>query len=119
MSQRLFVGKTDAPWYDAVVTDAGEEGLVDRLAKEWLSLEEGNPFFLGPWRVFISDFPLFSKISPKLDELFSRVGKEYPDCVWDFMDVSREETYSEIIHPTKEQLAKWVDGKGVQPEPPQ
>lgn len=110
MSQRLYIGKTDKDWYDCVINRVSSD-IPERLAREWLSLEPGNPFFLGPWRVFISDFALFREVDSMMQQVFDRVGRNYPDCVWDFTDVSHDDHYSDIEHPNTEQLAAWVESR--------
>ena len=90
MSQRLHVGATDDPVYDAVIVseaDATEERLSD-----WL--------YSGPWKIRIADLELYRKVEPSIAEWFPGL---FPNDVWAFYMGDRS-----IQHPTALELSEWL-----------
>ena len=90
MSQRLHIGPTDDPVYDAVIAseaDATEERLAD-----WL--------YGRPWKIRIGDLELWKKVEPAIAELFCGV---FPDDVWQFYMGDRH-----LEHPSADELREWL-----------
>jgi len=100
MSQRLHVGKTKESFYVCVIED--ESDVYNKLLSEFFCKHNG--VFLGPWKIRIGDINLFKKIEFLLSKAFDSVGKKYPDDVWVFY---QEDKY--LVHPTKKELAKWIN----------
>jgi hypothetical protein len=90
MSQRLHVGPTDDPVYDAVIAD--ESGVTEENLSDWL--------YGSPRKVRIGDVALWRKVEPALAELFP--GR-FPDDIWFFYMGDRK-----IEHPTEEELREWI-----------
>lgn len=90
MSQRLYVGVTNDPGFDAVITcvaDVTEERLVD-----WL--------YPGPWKIVIGDIYLWRRVDRPIAELFPGV---FPNDVWWFYFRDWK-----LEHPTAEELEDWI-----------
>lgn len=90
MSQRLHVGATDDPVYEAVIASEAD-ATADRMAG-WLCA--------GPWKIRISDLDLWRKVEPAIAELFPGV---FPNDVWAFYMGERS-----IQHPTAAELREWL-----------
>ncbi len=91
MSQRLHIGPTDDPVYDAVIAteaDATEERMADWLCN-------------GPWAIRVGDLELYRKVEPSIAELFPG---HFPNDVWKFFMGDRT-----IQHPTAMELTDWLD----------
>jgi hypothetical protein len=91
MSQRLHVGATDSPAYEAVVASEAD-ATKDRLFR-WLCA--------GPWKIRIGDINLWNKVEPAIADLFPGL---FPDDVWAFYIGDRS-----IQHPTAVELREWLD----------
>jgi len=100
MSQRLHIGKTEESFYDCILEN--DSNVHEKLLSEWFCLRGG--FFVGPWKIIIADTDLFDKLQSVFLELFTSLGKRYPDDVWVFYHDDRN-----IEHPTEEELLKWCE----------
>jgi hypothetical protein len=101
MSQRLHIGKTDKTLYDCIIADA--DGAELKIKEDFLCLQP-NGYFLGPWKIRISDVALYREIEPILTQVFSSIGNEFPKCTWVFYHGDKD-----IVHPTREELDAWLE----------
>jgi hypothetical protein len=91
MSQRLHIGPTDNPVYEAVIATEAD-ATEDRMA-DWLQN--------GPWKIRIGDLALWRKVEPAIADLFPGC---FPNDVWAFYMGDRN-----IQHPTASELRAWLD----------
>jgi len=95
MSQRLHVGATEDPLYDAVI--ASESEATEERMADWLQA--------GLWKIRIGDIDLWNKVESAIAELFP---VQFPNDVWSFYMGERN-----IQHPTASELCEWLDaGRG-------
>ncbi len=105
MSQRMFIGENNSELddsYDCIISELA--GAEEKIRAQFLLMEEGCGFFIGPWKIRISDIDLFTALNPVLQSIFADVGKEYPICVWEFYYNNKS-----ISHPTYDELYTWIN----------
>jgi len=90
MSERLHIGATEDPTYDAVI--ASEADASEDRMTSWLCG--------GPWKIRIGDVDLWEKVAPAIAALFPGL---FPNDVWAFYMGDRS-----IQHPTAAELSEWV-----------
>ena len=102
MSQRLAIGK-ERNGYDAFITADMSPEEIDKIL-DWDWIRKTSDSYLGPWKIFIYDTDLFKKVDALLNVFFTKMGPEYPECIWVFYSTGEEK----ISHPSRKELDEWL-----------